>query len=84
MYEYKMVQVPRDLATMKGQADGLAANMLQRIVDQHATGGWEFYRIDNLTITEKPGCFGALSGKKEEFNAVGVVCFRREKSSGHM
>lgn len=81
MYDYKMVQVPRDLETLKGQGDGLAAKMLQRIIDENTYDKWEFYRIDNLTITEKPGCFGALTGQKETFSSVGVVCFRRAKSA---
>ena len=79
MYEYKMVQIPRDLSAKVGEGDNLAANMLQRIVDQNAIDGWEFYRIDNLTILEKPGCLGSLMGQKEIFSSVGVVSFRRVK-----
>lgn len=79
MYEYKMVQIPRDLSTKLGQGDGLAAKMLQDIVDANAVDGWEFYRIDNLTILEKPGCLGSLMGQKDVFSSVGVVSFRREK-----
>lgn len=79
MYTYKMVQIPRDLATKLGQGGDLAANFLQGIVDEYAAQGWEFYRIDNLTITEHPGCLGMLLGKKEVFSSVGVICFRKPK-----
>lgn len=79
MYQYKMVQIPRDLATKLGQGADLAANFLQGIVDQYAAEGWEFYRIDNLTITEKAGCLGLFLGKKDVFTSVGVICFRKEK-----
>ena len=80
MYEYKMVQVPRDLSVKMGKAEGVAARYMQETVDAHAVEGWEYYRMDNLSITEKPGCFGALTGQKEVYHSVGVLCFRRAKN----
>lgn len=79
MYEYRMVQIPRDLFVKMGQADGIAAEYLQSVISQNATDGWEFYRIDNLTVTEKPGC---SSSQKEALHAVGVISFRRAKNVG--
>ena len=81
MYEYKMVQIPRDLAVKVGQAEGAAAKYLQDAINANTGDGWEFYRIDNLTITEKPGCLGGLSGQKEAYHSVGVICFRRAKNA---
>jgi len=82
MYEYKMVQVPRDLSVKMGKAEGVAARYMQETVNANAVDGWEYYRMDNLTITEKPGCFNALFGQKEVYHSVGVLCFRREKNRG--
>lgn len=81
MYEYKMVQVPRDLAGKVGDVDkGVAASYMQNIVNQHAVNGWEFYRVDTLTVTEKPGCLQGLLGQKEVLHALNVVCFRKAKN----
>lgn len=82
MYDYKMVQIPRDLSVKMGKAEGVAADYLQATINANATNGWEFYRIDNLTVTEKPGCLAGLSGQKEIFHSVGVICFRRPKNAG--
>jgi hypothetical protein len=82
MYEYKMVQIPTDLAVKMGKAKNVAAEFMQSVVAEYAVDGWEFYRVDNLTVTEKPGCLAALGGKKEIFNSLSVISFRREKSDG--
>lgn len=82
MYEYKMIQVPKDLAVKMGQAEGAAAEYLQAAINQNTGNGWEFYRTDTLSITEKPGCLGALFGQKENYRNVVVVCFRKAKNAG--
>ena len=78
-YEYKMVQISKDLGAKVGNAENIAARYLQGVVDTHAVDGWEYYRTDNLTVTERPGCLAGLFGQKEVFYSVGVVCFRRQK-----
>ena len=80
MYEYKMVQVPHDLAAKSGDVDrGAGANYMQKVVNEHAVDGWEFYRIDNLTVTENAGCLAGLFGNKGVMHSLNVVCFRRAK-----
>lgn len=41
-----------------------AAVYLERVVNEYASEGWEFYRIDSIGVSVKAGCFDALSGKK--------------------
>jgi len=82
MYEYKTVQIPRDLASKIGQAEGVAARYMQETINANCCDEWEYYRMDNLTIIEKPGCFGVLFGKNDNYRSVGVLCFRREKNRG--
>lgn len=80
MYEYKIVQVPRDLVASVGSVQkGVAEEFMQRTIDTFATKGWEFYRVDSLTVTEKPGCLASLVGQKAEIHSLNVICFRREK-----
>ena len=81
MYEYKMVQIPRDLAVKIGKAEGAAAQYMQQTIDAYVAEGWEFYRVDSLTITEKPGCLGGLFGQKEVYHSVGVISFRKSKNA---
>ena len=82
MFEYKMIQVPKDLSAGIGAVQqGAAQQYMQKLIDDAAAQGWEFYRIDSLTVTEKPGCLQALMGQKETFHSLNIVCFRREKTT---
>jgi len=49
-----------------------------RCLTQHATGGWEFCRTDQVQIKVKPGCLGALVGQKAAYLHFDEVIFRRE------
>ncbi len=82
MFTYKMVQIPPNIAiSMKAHKGNEAATYLEGIVNEYAADGWEFYRIDSIGVQLQPGCFDALTGKKEEYNQYHVVCFRKEKYS---
>jgi hypothetical protein len=74
-----MVQAPKNLATKGAQSSaGIAEGYLQSVVDQNAADGWEFYRVDEMTVSNSPGCLGALLGQKETYTVYNVISFRRE------
>jgi hypothetical protein len=80
MYIYKMVQIPQDIAVdTKKHKGNEAAVYLEGVVNKYAASGWEFQRIDSIGVALRQGCFGALSGKKEEYNQYHVITFRMEK-----
>lgn len=61
------------------------ATELSRVANQHATEGWEFYRVDEFTVVED-GCLSALVRKLTLglFGGGGayqthVITFRRQK-----
>jgi len=65
-YEYRMVQIPPTIAVKeRGARGGEAAYYLERIVNEQAASGWEFYGADTIGVVTKPGCLGALLGAKE-------------------
>jgi len=79
MYEYKMVQVPPNISVgAKAHKGNEAAMYLQNVVNECASLGWEFYRIDSFGVNIQPGCFDALSGKRAEQNLYYVITFRKE------
>ena len=78
-YKYKMVQAPKNLHLKNvPSSSGVAEGYLQAVVDQYATDGWEFYRVDDMTVATSPGCLGALTGQKETYTVYNVITFRRE------
>lgn len=77
-YEYQMVQIPTDWQTQQASKDkdSYVANFVQQIVNKYAAEGWEFYRIDSMTTTEKPGCFSG--NNKDIYRNIGIITFRKE------
>ncbi|MEM5368965.1 DUF4177 domain-containing protein [Paraburkholderia azotifigens] len=77
-FEYKMVQVPPNIAVRAREHRGNeAAAYLEGVVNEHARDGWEFYRVDSIGVNVQPGCFDALFGRKAQSATYYVVTFRR-------
>lgn len=75
-YEYKMVQVPPNIATNRKNINTAAADYLEDVVNEWASRGWEFFRIDDFSTQEPAGCF---SGGKVIIHSYKVITFRKEK-----
>ncbi|MEZ8745945.1 hypothetical protein AB4516_15780 [Vibrio sp. 10N.222.54.F12] len=79
MYEYKMVQIPPNIAVdMKDSQGDDAARYLENVVNQYAREGWEFHRVDTIGVQIQPGCMDALKGRKMENASYYVISFRKE------
>jgi hypothetical protein len=76
-WEYDMVQIPPNI-TVKQASGYEAANYLQRIVNDHASRGWEFVRVDTIGVNTPPGCLAGLLGGQSAVRQYYVVTFRRE------
>jgi hypothetical protein len=80
MFEYKMVQIPPNIAVeMKKHKGNEAAAYLEGVVNKYAAQGWEFQRVDTIGVALKAGCFGSLSGQTDEHSQYYVITFRKEK-----
>ena len=52
-WRYQMAQIPTQISVQAdGLAGGPAAAYLERVVQEHAALGWEFYRIDEVGVQE--------------------------------
>lgn len=79
MYKYKMIQIPPNISVqMKAHKGNEAAAYLESVVNEYASQGWEFYRVDSIGVELQPGCFSALGGKKAESSVYYVITFRME------
>ena len=80
MYEYQMIQVPPNISVeSKSERGNEAAAYLQQIANQHASQGWEFYRVDVVGVVATPGCIAGLLGQKSTTTDYYVVTFRRAR-----
>lgn len=81
-YEYKAVQLLRNIEVNARNRDTAAADLLGRVLNAEAREGWEFYRIDTVNTVEPPGCFGALGGAQATYRPLNVVIFRKPRGEG--
>lgn len=51
-----MAEVGTGAHTKLFQSTGETAKYLEKIVNEYAVSGWEFYRIDKFIATESAGC----------------------------
>lgn len=86
MYEFKVVAIPRDVTVMKKLFGGSSdpgqtiAGYVEREIATHSSQGWEFYRMDVVNVTEKPGCLGGLFGQAETTTAYNMMTFRKSRT----
>lgn len=89
-YDYKVVSFMGNVNVGIGGSFSAeqAAEQLAKIIQQNVVGGWEFYRIDQVRISAKPGCLASLFamipviGSGISGDAVisyDLVTFRKEK-----
>lgn len=80
MYEYTMVQIPKNIGVKASKHKGNeAAAYLQEVVGEYAVDGWEFYRVDTINVSVLPGCLSGLFGGREQVDAYNVISFRRQR-----
>jgi hypothetical protein len=79
---YKMVQIPPNIQNLPKSAFAIpdpsqvAAAYLETVVNEWASKGWEFHRVDALGVTSHPGCLRLGGATTETFY---VITFRREQ-----
>ena len=76
-YTYKMVQIPPSVEVKKGESNTGAAAYLQSIVNHEAKQNWEFYRVDEIGVSENPGCLLGFLGARGPIQLYYVVTFRK-------
>jgi hypothetical protein len=77
-YRYHVVPFLAQVNSRDSRSADRIAAQLQSVIDTNVTEGWEFYRIDQVQVSVKRGCLGALLGQKETLMALDHVILRRE------
>ena len=80
-YEYFTEPFSGQTTEKDKQKGTTLAKQLNELINLYASQGWEFYRVDQLTIIVKNGCLATLFGNPFSSQIYDVVIFRRETSS---
>ncbi|WP_420595022.1 hypothetical protein [Deinococcus sp.] len=80
MYTYKTLPFPLTLPGQTRLMPEAAARELERLINQEAQGGWEYWRMETLEVQEGPsvgGFFRAFFGGLIRPIRYSVLVFRR-------
>ncbi|EOT27600.1 hypothetical protein C805_01708 [Eubacterium sp. 14-2] len=55
MKQYKAVAGPKNFSVAKGDSQA-AFDTFAEIINREATEGWEYHSMENISVTENPGC----------------------------
>jgi tRNA A37 threonylcarbamoyltransferase TsaD len=61
----------------KGSYD-TAVRSFADLINQEAKDGWKFHSMENIAVTQKPGCLAALVGQKEATVYFNMLVFSKE------
>lgn len=56
MRKYKIVGGPKVVVVKQGDTES-AYKLFEDIINKEVSQGWEYHSMENIAITEKPGCF---------------------------
>ncbi len=77
-WEYETIPISQNLSCKPGLSLGATlAEYVKEIINSKAQEGWEYYKSDNYTLFQEPGCLGALFGEKARAAVYNLLVFRR-------
>jgi hypothetical protein len=75
-YEYKCVPAPMEIVVNSAKDSENAVKEFAMLINQDATDGWEFYSMETVAVSTKPGCGSTGKEGPIHFN---MLVFRRLK-----
>ncbi len=78
MAQYKCVPAPKELVVDKKGSYDTAIRSFADLINQEANGGWKFHSMENISVTQKPGCLASIFGQKESITYFNMLVFSKE------
>lgn len=78
MGQYKCVPAPKQLVIEKKGDFEKAVSSFSYLINREISDGWKFHSMENIAVTEKPGCFSALFGQKEKTVFFNMLIFVKD------
>lgn len=75
-YEYRVIPVITG-SDGKRNAAAVCSEQLTNMMAQQMAQGFEFYRMEQVTHVDKPGCLGAFTGARAGTYHFNLAIFRR-------
>lgn len=78
MVQYKTVAGPVGLTIGSKDSYEKAVRMYADIIDREAVGGWELDMIQQIPVTQQPGCLAGLFGARPTTITFNMLVFKKE------
>jgi hypothetical protein len=78
MAQYKTVAGPVGLTISQKESYADAVKQYASIIDRESVGGWKLDCIQQIPVTQKPGCFSGLFGAKDITVYFNMLVFVKE------
>jgi hypothetical protein len=77
MVQYKTVAGPVGLTISAKESYSDAVKQYASIIDKETVGGWVLDCIQQIPVTQKPGCLAGLFGAKDTTIYFNMLVFRK-------
>lgn len=78
MSQYKCVPGPKNLVVNKINDMDKAVVQFSDLINQHCEAGWDFFSLEEVSVTRQPGCLAGLFGAKESTVNYNMLVFKKE------
>lgn len=77
MSQYKCVAGPKNLVVNKSEDMVKAVGQFSELINQNCKDGWDFFALEEVSVTRKPGCLAALFGAKDMTVSYNMLVFKK-------
>jgi hypothetical protein len=79
MVKYKCVPAPKELVIDKEDSYDVAVRSFANLINEEANNGWKFHSMENIAVTQKPGCLAAFFLQKAETIYFNMFIFSNDE-----
>lgn len=78
MPQYKCIPAPKELVIDKNGSYDSAVRSFADLINKEASDGWVYHSMENIAVTQKPGCLGLLLGMKAATIYFNMLVFEKK------
>jgi len=77
MSQYKCIPGPKKLVVNRVSDMDNAVVQFSDLINEHCVDGWDFYSLEEVSVTRQPGCLAGLFGAKETTVNYNMIIFKK-------
>lgn len=79
--QYKCIPGPKKLVVNSPNDMNRAVALFAELINQHCVDGWDFFGLEEIAVTNRPGCLAGLLGAKETTTLYNMLIFKKEDAA---